>query len=88
MVEKGLKACNKQRFYLTHEFVSELFMSMPHTLQQPRDVIHRHLLQLVKDLHQELLIEELLEPCQSKSKKKKHKKKGKAAAQIGEDRAN
>lgn len=55
-------------------------MSMLQTIETPRDVVHRHLLQLIKEMHQTQLIEELLEPSLSsgKTKKKKNKKKEKA----------
>jgi hypothetical protein len=79
VVEKSLKFSNKQKFYLTHEFISELFMSMPITIEKSRDVIHRHLLKLIKDMHQDLVIEELLGPKNSNkiNKKRKNKKKEK-----------
>lgn len=51
VVEKSVKLSNKQKFYLTYEFVAELGMSMLQTVETPRDVVHRHMLLLIKDMH-------------------------------------
>jgi hypothetical protein len=77
VVEKSLKLCNKQKFCLTHEFISELFMSSLDVVENTRDVIHRHLLKLIMDMHQDQVIQELLGPNLNKSKKRKNKKKEK-----------
>lgn len=50
-------------------------MSMPGTIETPRDVIHRHFLKLIKDMHQDLVIEELLGPNHNKTHKKRKNKK-------------
>lgn len=57
MVDKSLKACWKQqRPRQVYEFIAELFMSPLSHIELPADVLHRHLLKLVIDLHQDMLI--------------------------------
>lgn len=79
IIEKSLKVCNKQKTMQVHEFISELFLSPLSNIELPRDVINRHLLKLIIDLHQDMLIQELigsnLQPNPQKKEKKRKKKK-------------
>lgn len=70
-----LRQVHKAKPTEARDFILDLFMSSTQYIEKPRDVMSRILLKLVMNMHQDLVIQELLGPNQQKKKKKKRKTK-------------